>query len=104
MPARAYDAVRANVERLGGTMTYERRGFPHGAWVIRIGDKSATIEAGGNRSFPALDGLYVPGVPHPQHWDDYSGELLPDAEARLLSLLRAEHSPDQAEGLAALIE
>jgi Transposase DDE domain len=59
MPARAYDAVRASVERLGGTMVYERRGFPHGAWVIKIGDKSATIEAGGNCSFPPLDNLYL---------------------------------------------
>lgn len=104
MPGRAYDAIRVTVERLGGTMIYERRGYHHGAWVIRIGDKSATVEAGGNRSFPLLDDLYVPLVRRPQHWDDYSGELVPDAEARLLSLLHGELPSNQVDELGALIE
>jgi hypothetical protein len=106
---RAYDAIRAIVERLGGTMIYERRGHRHGAWVIRIGDKSATIEAEGKRSFPPLDRLYVQRVPRPKHWDDYSGELVQDAEPRLLSFLNISSlspppSLSQVEGLAALIE
>ncbi len=90
-------------------MRYEREGYRHGAWVIRIGENSATIEARGDRSFPQLDGLYVPRVPHPQQWDDYSVELVPEAEARLLSMLRISSNqanllPDQTKGLAPLIQ
>jgi hypothetical protein len=91
-------------------MTYERKGYRHGAWVIRIGESSVTIEAGGNRSFPELDRLYVPRVPDPRHWDDYLDELVPDAETQLLSMLgisgnRPECLPhDVIEELAQLIE
>jgi hypothetical protein len=84
---RAYDAVRAIVERLGGTMVYEREGYPYGAWVIKVAGKQATVVAGGNTSFPELDGLYVPATPQPRHWDDYTDDLVSDAEARLLALL-----------------
>lgn len=68
-------------------MTYEREGYQHGAWVIRIGERSVIIEAGGNQSFPELDRLYVPRSPNPRHWDDYLDELVPNAEAQLLSML-----------------
>jgi len=91
-------------------MTYERKGYRYGAWAIRIGESSVTIEAGGNRSFPELDGLYIPRVPEPKHWDDYLDELVSDAETRLLAMLgisgdRSECLPDDdVEGLARLIE
>jgi len=91
-------------------MTYERKGYRHGAWVIRIGESSVTIEAGGSRSFPELDRLYVPRVPDPMHWDDYSDELVPNAETQLLSMLgisgnRPECLPDdEVKGLAQIIE
>lgn len=88
MKHRAYDAIRTMVERLGGTMVYVREGYPYGAWVISVGERRRVLEAGGNRSFPDLDGLHVPKRPNPQHWDDYSNALVPDAESRLLSLLR----------------
>jgi hypothetical protein len=91
-------------------MTYERKGYRHGAWVIRIGESSVTVEAGGNRSFPELDRLYVPRVPDPRHWNDYLDELVPDAETQLLSMLgisgdRPECLPDdEMKELAQLIE
>jgi len=91
-------------------MIYEREGYRHGAWVIRIGKNTITIEAGGNRSFPELDRLYIPQVPDPRHWDDYLNELVPDAENQLLSILGiSENGPeyfpeDQREDLAQLIE
>jgi hypothetical protein len=106
---RAYDLIRTTVERLGGSMFYERQGYRYGAWVIRIGDNSRVIVAGGDRSFPELDGLYISRVPDPQHWDDYLNELLPDAEARLLSMLCISSSEsqlptDEMNGLAQLLE
>ncbi len=85
-------------------MVYERKGYQHG---IRIDENSVTIKAGGNRSFPQLDRLYVPRVPEPRHWDDYTDELLPDAETQLLSMLgsnKPERLPDEMKGLAQLIE
>lgn len=109
MPERAYDAIRTIVERLGGSMFYERQGYHYGAWVIRIGDNGAVIVAGGDQSFSELDGLYVPRVSNPQHWDDYSNELVPDAEAQLLSMLRnssreSKLISDEMDGLASLVE
>lgn len=107
---RAYESIRRIVERLGGSMIYERKGYRHGAWVIRIGERVVTIQARGNRSFPELDRLYVARVTAPRHWDDYSDELVPDAEAQLLSMLGiSDDGPeclpdDEIEGLAQLIE
>lgn len=110
MSDQAYPSIRSIVERLGGSMVYQREGYRHGAWVIRIGDNSVTIEAGGNRSFPQLNGLHVPRVPDPRHWDDYSDELVSDAETQLLSMLGISSNgrqllpPDDVKGVAQLIE
>ena len=109
MAYRVYDLVRSIVERLYGSMIYECQGYRYGAWVIRIGNKNAIVEAGGDQRFPEVDRLYVPTRPDPQTWDDYLNELVPDAEARLLSMLRISSSEtelltDEMGGLAALIE
>jgi hypothetical protein len=111
MSKRAYGLIRSIVERLGGSMTYEREGYRYGAWVIRIGESSVIVEASGNQSFPELDRLYVPQVPNPRHWDDYLDELVPNVETQLLSMLgissgdRPEYpSDDEIEELAQIIE
>jgi hypothetical protein len=105
---RAYGAIRSLVEDLGGSMAYEREGHRHGAWVIRIGARAVTVEANAERSFPELDRLHVPCVPHPRTWDDYLDELVPDAKARLLKMLDSagclKVEPPDPERLAALIE
>lgn len=88
MKRRVYAELRDIVESRGGSMTYERGGFRHGAWVIRLGAKTEVIEADGNRSFPALDRLYETTHPCPLHWDDYDGPLREDAEQELLVRLR----------------
>ena len=92
MPKRAYGLIRGIVERLGGSMTYEREGHRYGAWVIKVGESNVTTEAGGDGSFPELDRLYVPRVPDPKGWDDYLDELVPDAETKLLSMLGSSSS------------
>lgn len=110
MTNRAYGLVRSIIERHGGSMNYEREGYRHGAWVISIGDNIITFEAGGNRSFPDLDKLYIPRVPNPRHWDDFVNKLVPDAEEKLLSLLGIAESKtkslseDQMRELSQLIE
>ncbi len=88
MAARAYDTIRSMVENLDGTMVYQRKGYRYGAWIIRIDGKEAVLKAAGNQSFPELDNLHLPRHPNPKHWNDYWRELLPDAEKRLLQMLR----------------
>jgi len=78
MSDRTYGSIQSIVERLGGSMVYEREGYLHGTWMIKIGENRLTIEAGGKQSFSQLDRLYVQRVSDPRHWDDYSDELLPD--------------------------
>jgi hypothetical protein len=90
---RAYGEIRTLVEQRGGTMKFEREGYEYGAWVIRLGGKSTVIEAPGTESIPKLDRLYVPRVPNPKSWDDYSNQLVPDVEEKLLRLLRLERFP-----------
>lgn len=105
MSRRAYDAIRTLVEQRGGSMTFEHEGYRHGAWIIRIGESSATIEADANRSFQQLDCFYVPRVPNPKQWDDYSNELVPDAVARLLGMLGLDPFAEQeSQELARLVE
>lgn len=94
MTDRAYSTLRALVQRLGGSMHYDRRASRYGAWVITLQDKSLIIEAPGNRSFPELDRLHVAKVPDPKDWSDYAEELVPDAEDRLIALLHASGSPN----------
>lgn len=87
MPDLAYPLVRNLVHELGGSMEYQREGYRHGAWIIRIENVQVAVEASGNRSFPQLDQLHVPAVPEPVTWDDYAQELVPDAKIRLLKLV-----------------
>ena len=106
---RAYGSIRSLVERLGGSMAWAKRGYRHGAWIITIRDKRLVIPASGQQSFPSLDRLLVPLAADPKTWNDYTNELLPDAETRLLAMLRDSPAPealppDQADGLAQLIE
>ncbi len=86
MSGRAYELKRSLIERHGGSMVYEHEGHRYDAWVITIGKRRKTIEAGGNQSIPELDQLYVPLVDSPKHWDDNASQLIPDAEVSLLSL------------------
>ncbi len=105
MSTRAYDLIRQLVERNGGSMRYERQGFRFGAWIITIGDKCKIIEAGGNQSNPELDQLYVPNVKDPKNWNDYEEQLIPNAEDRLLTMLKVPVIPEQKkEKLAQIIE
>ena len=104
MSNRAYDEIRTLVEQRGGAMTYERKGYRHGAWIIRLGEKSAIIETDGNRSFWELDRLYVPQVENPKQWDDYSNQLVSDAEVKLLKMLESKPlTEEEAHELAQLI-
>lgn len=105
MTGRAYDLVRTLVESLGGTMVYEKSGFPHGAWVINLGEKSKVFEAKGDQSFPELDKLHLPKVKKPRRWEDYQNELQPDAKSRLFVTMGLPPVPeDLLEELGQIVE
>lgn len=84
---RAYGKLRDIIERRGGSMTWRRQDYRYGAWEIALDGKTAIIEATGSRTFPTLDRLYVPKFANPKTWDDYSDELVSDAEHQLCALL-----------------
>ena len=90
MSDRAYGSIRSIVERLGGSMVYERKGYRYGAWVIRIGENAWSSKRGATSRSHNSTVCYVPLVPDPKHWDDYSDELVPDAETQLLSMLGSQ--------------
>ena len=105
MTDRVYDLVRAVIEKLGGSMEYEREGVQWGAWKLRLGDRKVTFNAGGERSFPELDQLYLPKVTNPTSWDDYKNELVPDVEMKVLALFGLGELPaEETEQIQAAIE
>jgi len=83
---RAYGKLRDIIERHGGTMTYQRQGFRHGAWILCLNDKTVTLEAMGNKSFPELDRLYIPIRENPTDFTHYKRELVDNAEEDFLRL------------------
>jgi len=85
MGNRVYDKVRSIIERHGGMMRYVRSGYKFGAWEMSINGVSKIIVATGEKSFPELDQLYSPKIAQPTTYDDYSNELIPEAEKRILS-------------------
>ena len=105
MKDRAYDLVRGVVEKLGGSMEYDRSGVQWGAWKLRLGDREVTFNAGGERCFPELDQLYLPKVTNPTSWDDYKNELVPDVEMKVLALFGLGELPaEETEQIQAAIE
>ncbi len=84
---RIYEELRSIVERHHGSMVFSRSGTQWGVWTIRLGGTERRFESNG-RGFPELDRLYrpKPDRPQPDHWADYTKELVRDAEQRLLAM------------------
>ncbi|GJQ28673.1 MAG: hypothetical protein HBSAPP03_05570 [Phycisphaerae bacterium] len=84
---RVYEKLRALVEDAGGTMEHERRGHgPGGAWIVTLRRKRSVFESNG-AGFPRLDRLYVPKVPNPSQWRDYTNTLRPGARAAWMRMI-----------------
>ena len=86
---RVYEEVRALVEGQGGSMQFERKGYRWGAWIIRLAGLEGKFPSNG-AGFPSLDQLYSSSKKNPSHWSDYDGDIMPDAEARLMALLQGK--------------
>lgn len=71
-------------------MHYERAGHRYGAWVVTLYGKRKVFKNTGRKTLPQLDSLYVAKVPSPKSWDDYTRNLVTNAEEKLLGLLEAE--------------
>ncbi len=91
MPS-AYQGLVDIVASLGGQMVHVRRGQPPGGrWIVSLkGFADRPFDCDGKGGAPELDRLYVPKVPNPTTYRDYSHTLLPDARERLLAMLRPQ--------------
>ena len=89
MRHRPYGELRDPIEHIGGTMTHAREGYQWGAWVVTLNGKTRTFLSNG-RGYPELDKLYKPrpDIRTPQHYTDYSNDLVPGAIASLIDMLR----------------
>ena len=84
----AYDALRKGIEERGGSMKFYADEVP-GVWIVKLDGKMRTFWSNDN-GYAELDRLYVPkqGVKNPQHYLDYSYELVPWAIDKLVAMLR----------------
>ena len=85
MGKRVYDKIRSIIERNEGIMRYVRKDYKFGAWEITMNGVLKVIVATGEKSFPELDELYSPKIIDPVTYDDYSNNLIPEAEERIIS-------------------
>ena len=86
MPHRPYEELRDPIDRRGGSMIHVREGYEWGAWIIKLNGKTRRFLSNG-RGYPELDRLYMPKVPNPQHYRDYTNELVPGAIDTLIAML-----------------
>jgi hypothetical protein len=86
---RPYEELQASIERLGGTMMHARNGYEWGAWIVTLGGKTGTFLSNG-RGYPDLDRLYRPNVTKPEHYLDYSRDLVPGAIEELVAMLNRQ--------------
>jgi hypothetical protein len=84
---RPYEELRAPIEQLGGSMVHARKGYQWGAWIVTLDGKIGTFLSNG-RGYPDLDRLYEPKVANPQHYTDYSNDLVPGAIQKLVAMLK----------------
>ena len=90
MRRRPYEELAAIVESLGGEMVFERKGQPQGgAWFVRLPGHATHWFPSNGRGFPGLDELYIPKIPNPQHYRDYTNDLRLDGEQRWVDRLRS---------------
>ncbi len=84
---RPYEELRAPIEQRGGSMVHARKGYQWGAWIVTLDGKTGTFLSNG-RGYPDLDRLYKPKVANPQHYTDYSNDLVPGAIEKLVAMLK----------------
>ena len=88
MGRRPYEELQELVSQHAGTMRHERHGYPGGAWIVKVGKKQKTFVPNGS-GYPELDKLYVPKpeISEPNHYSDYSTELIAGAWEKFIALL-----------------
>jgi len=82
-----YGELREPIEQRGGSMTHVREGFQWGPWIITLDGRTRTFLSNG-RGYPELDKLYRPKIANPQHYTDYTDELVPGTVNMLLQMLK----------------
>lgn len=75
------------MEDEGGEMRFARKGLPAGgAWIVTLRGRTSAFQSNG-AGFPPMDRLYMPRVPEPSHWRDYTNDLTQNASRRWLDTL-----------------
>jgi hypothetical protein len=87
---RPYEELRAGIEKLGGTMEFDKSRCQFGAWVVTLGDRQGVFASHGRRHFPELDSLYTPDPTKKLHktWDDYIQPPIDGAIEKLVVRLK----------------
>lgn len=82
-----YGEVIKLVATLGGTMEWKQGGYGGGGnWVLDLCGKKLTVRISQHDQLNVLDNLYVPTVPNPTTWAEFTSTLVPDAFWRLVRL------------------
>lgn len=90
---RPYEELQAIVEQEGGQMQFERKGRAQGgAWVVTLRGKVTVFQSNGS-GFPPMDKLYIPKVPEPSHYTDYTTKLVEGAQEKWIGMLLQESVP-----------
>lgn len=86
-----YGHLREIIEERGGSMEYERKGYPWpGAWVILLKGGRVVCQSLGNKNFRELDQFYVLRRRNPKTWDDYDDFLLRNGAKKFLAWFARE--------------
>lgn len=90
---RPYEELRAIVEQEGGQMRFEREGQAQGgAWIVTFRGKVTVFNSNGS-GFPPMDKLYIPRIPEPQSYRDYSNQLVEGARDKWIRMLLQDAPP-----------
>jgi len=88
---KAYQRLRDIAEAHGYRMSFERKGYRFGAWIVERGETRKVFRSNSS-GYPELDELYVPKIARPQHYLDYTHQLVPGAESKFLRLVEQPDS------------
>lgn len=87
---RPYEAIRAMIEGIGGTMIFLPMGAG-GDWELQLHGKRVVVPCR-DQSVNSIDRFYEATRPDPKTWADYAPDaaLVPDAFWKLMHLFQSE--------------
>jgi hypothetical protein len=91
MSRRPYEEFRRLVEQEGGSVVFEKAGYPKGgAFVITLRGKRKVFRSQGPAVFPQMDYFYVPRLNK-----EHTRTLIPGALEKLLEIFETDFDPQE---------